>query len=323
MRRVGGRIANFSNSPLASRNALILLSQPIRSQLPLRTAMQKYPLLTLIVGAGVALGSAPAANAVLQLYYNFETGAATNGATVDNLVTGADGTLRFGTSGGSITYNQTGTITGIGSVAGPQILGRTLTFAPAADGNQNLEAPHIDTAFTLSALNITPGTAYTAMAWVNFGSTTGDNMIFGQGFGGNSLHHGSRNGNYHSGHWGDDVGPDQGVFVTTGTGAWHHVAFTNDSSGTQEIFVDGLSVASGATGAGGTMDTFQNLLIGTSNNGGSFSGQLDEIKIFNEVRTAAQIQQDARVIPEPNSIALLALSGFGMTALLRRRRAGR
>jgi hypothetical protein len=178
-----------------------------------------------------------------------------------------------------------------GTVAGGN-LGRSLQLTPAADGNQNLEAPNIDTAFTAIQLSITPSTAYTIMAWVNFASTVGDNMIFGQNGAianpaNQVLHNGSRNGYYHSGHWGDDIGPDQGINIATGTGIWHHVAYTNDTAGTQSIFVDGVQVANGATGTGGGMDNSLNILIGTSNNGGSFSGMVDEIKMYNEVLTAA------------------------------------
>jgi hypothetical protein len=97
-------------------------------------------------------------------------------------------------------------------------------------------------------------------------------------------------------------------------------AYTNEPSGTQSIFVDGVQVATGGSnGTAGEMDTIQNILIGTSNNAGSFSGMLDEIKIYNETLTAAQIQAASNVIPEPASCALIAL-GAGAVALLGRRR---
>src|SRR5258705_232776 len=84
----------------------------------------------------------------------------------------------------------------------------------------------------------------------------------------------------------NDVGPDQGVNVDPGTAAWHHVAYTNDgAAGNQAIYLDGVQVAGvgvappnnvSAPGTGGGMDVNQNIFIGTANNGGSFSGQLDE-----------------------------------------------
>jgi hypothetical protein len=282
--------------------------------------MHKSRLIALLIGSGFVL--APTlTRAELLLYYsfdNFGNGPVANNTTIDNIVAGKpDGTFRSGTLGGSANFVAGGTVAG-GN------LGRSLQLTPLADGNQNLEAPNIDTAFTAIQLSITPSSAYTAMAWVNFASQSGDNMIFGQNGGvangGRVLHHGSRNGNYHSGHWNDDLGPDQGVSIATGAGIWHHVAYTNEASGTQSIFVDGVQVATGGSnGTAGEMDTLQNILIGTSNNGGSFSGMLDEIKIYNETLTASQIQAASSVIPEPASFAMIAL-GAGAVGLLGRRR---
>jgi hypothetical protein len=279
-------------------------------------------LLPVALGAALVVLSHQSARAQTPvLYYNFESnslGALSTGAVIDNVV-GADGTFRNGTLGG------TGTIFNGGAVTGGN-LGRALQFTPLADGNQNLEAPNINTNFTLSGIGITPSTAYTAMAWLNFASTAGDNMIFGQDGatalpGGESLHHGSRNGNYHSGHWADDVGPDQGQNVGTGTNVWHHVAWTNDSAGLQKIYVDGVERLSGGAGTAGGMDITKNLLIGTSNNGGSFSGGVDEIKIYNQLLTPAQIQAASLVIPEPGSLGLLLVSGCALALRRRRSRA--
>jgi hypothetical protein len=285
----------------------------------LRPPMKKRE--NVILAFAIAALIIPSATAKAQtpvLYYNFDAnalGALSTGAVIDNVV-GTDGTFRNGTLGG------TGTIFNGGVVAGGN-LGRALQFTPFADGNQNLEAPNINTNFTLSSIGITPSSPYTAMAWLNFASIAGDNMIFGEDGatalpGGESLHHGSRNGNYHSGHWGDDVGPDQGQNVATGTNVWHHVAFTNDATGLQKIYVDGVERLSGGAGTAGAMDITKNLLIGTSNNGGSFSGGVDEIKIYNQLLTPAQIQAASIVIPEPASIGLLLASGCALA--LRRRR---
>ncbi len=270
--------------------------------------------------AGMALTAVTSADAALLVYYNFNSlpsGAVGADVPVANLGTfGPSGIVSKGTGAGSATVVASGA--GVGGVGG----GQALQLTPAADGDQNLAAPHIKAISTLSSLGITPSTAYTVMAWANFASAAGDNMIFGQdgsvaGNGGASLHNGTRNGVLHSGHWGDDIGPDQGI--TTGTGAgWHHIAYTNDgAAGNQSIYLDGiLTVGPGAAGVAGAFDTAQNLIIGSSNNGGSFSGQLDEIKVYNTLLSAAEIQA-ARAIPESGSMVLLALAG---SFLLRRRR---
>jgi hypothetical protein len=162
------------------------------------------------------------------------------------------------------------------------------------------------------------------MAWVNFASTAGDNMIFGQdgtnaANGGAVLHLGTRNGNLHSGHWADDIGPDQGISVPPGAG-WHHVAYTNDgAAGNQSIYLDGnLVVGPGAPGTAGAMDTSQLLRIGTANNGGSFSGMLDEVKIFNTQLSVTEIQA-AMAVPEPTTITAVIVGGLGLLMTRRRR----
>ena len=265
----------------------------------------------------MALTTLTSADAALLVYYNFNSlpsGAVTANIPVPNTGTlGGSGTLSKGTGTGQANVVASGA--GAGS-------GKALQFIPAADGDQNGAAPHVSTLNTLASLGITPSMAYTVMAWANFASAAGDNMIFGQDGsvampGGQSLHHGTRNGNLHSGHWGDDIGPDQGSNVPPGAG-WHHIAYTNDgAAGNQSIFLDGnLVVGPGAPGVAGAFDTTKDLLIGTSNNGGSFSGQLDEVKVFNSLLSRAEIQA-ASVIPESGSFALMALAGC---FLLRRRR---
>lgn len=226
-------------------------------------------------------------SADLLLKYNFD--AITDGTTVPNTAAGA-------TVNGTLNHpEQTQVLNGeTVSVNGTAyLLGKSLKFTPGIsdgvgsinDGTDGANAPNVDTGLVMSDLGITPTSDYTAMAWVNFGSQSGDNMIFGSTASGAFLHLGSRGSNYHSGHYGDDL-----TVGTTVLNQWHHVAYVNQGQ-TQTIYVDGVSIGTGATGAG-AMDPSFNVLIGTSLNAGSFVGALDEVKIFNTTLDVAAIQAE-------------------------------
>ena len=226
-----------------------------------------------ILGA-VALCAAHNANAALLIQLDFDSdplGSVANGGTI----------LNAGTSGINATASVTGGTLTIASQSG----GNFLNITPDADTLEAAAAPHLSTGSSIATLGIAGDQNYTMMAWVRFANQTGDNMIFG-GTSGDVLHNGSRDANYHSGHWGDDL---QGG--TTDPGNWHHVTFTNTAAGLQEIFVDGMNVASGAgAGTGGyTPNSTETLLIGSSRNGGSFNGDLDDVRVYDEVLDQAAI----------------------------------
>ena len=92
--------------------------------------------------------------------------------------------------------------------------------------------------------------------------------------------------------------------------------------GTQTVYLDGVLVNTGGTGFGGQMDTGLNVLLGTSGNGGSFSGQLDEVKVFDTQLSVAQIQSEMGV-PEPTTIGAIAAVGLFAGSMRRRRRSAR
>lgn len=270
--------------------------------------------LTTVFGVGLlgfVLQASPT-RASLNLHYSFEGVDPTTGTDVPNLAPGA-------TVNGTLTNVEkivasTGNIITVGPAR--YTLGTSLRFI--SGDPENGEAGHVDTGFLPTDLGVTNENAwnrdYTMMAWVNFGSTTGDNMIFGQlnGASDNVLHNGSRNGSLHSAHWGDDIGPDQGVNVNSLPGTWHHLAYVNQGS-TQSIYRDGvLVVGPGATGTN-TNNSLTNVLVGTSQNNGSFVGLLDEVKIFgDQVLTPAQIQ--AEMVQGLTPYTLAALSGATLSA---------
>ena len=266
---------------------------------------------TLSIALGFAIGaSAQAANLIVYDFESETAGALADAASIANAGTsGANGTVG-GTAGGTATI-----VTG----AGPG--GLTTNYLSLAPSNEDLEgggAPHIGTGSSIATLNVRGDQNYTFAAWVRYNNQTDDNMVFG-GNNGDVLHLGSRGAAHWSGHWGDDI--NSGAAPATEVGVWHHVAWTNTAgSNVQSIFVDGaLAVSGGGDNAGAyTANAVEALLVGSSRNKGSFNGDLDDVRVYDEVLSAAQIADLATVaIPEPTSGILLSLASL---ALLRRRR---
>jgi|GEM_PF-1780268 len=270
---------------------------------------------TLSAALGLAIGaSAQAANLIVYDFESEAAGALAGGASIVNAGTsGANGTVG-GTAGGTAT---------IVNGAGPG--GLTTNFLSLSPTNEDLEgagAPHIGTGGTIDSLQLGGDKAYTFAAWVRYNSQANDNMVFGSN-NGNVLHLGSRGNQHWSGHWGDDINSGE---TPTEVGVWQHVAWTNTAGdGQQTIYVDGAVVATGGGIDGNGNPQFgayggngvEALLVGTSRNRGSFNGDLDDVRVYDEVLSGAQIAALATVIPEPTSGILLSLASL---ALLRRRR---
>ena len=266
---------------------------------------------TLSIAFGLAIGAlAQAANLIVYDFESEVAGVLADAASIANSGTLATSGTIAGTAGGTATI-----VTG----AGP--LGTTtnyLSLTPLNDASEGTAAPHIGTGSSIATLNVGGDQNYTFAAWVRYNNQTGDNMVFG-GSNGDVLHLGSRSAAHWSGHWGDDI--NAGAAPSTEVGVWHHVAWTNTAGdGQQSIFVDGVLAVSGGGGNAGsyTSNAVENLLVGTSRNKGSFNGDLDDVRVYDEVLSGAQIADLATVaIPEPTSGILLSLASL---ALLRRRR---
>jgi hypothetical protein len=267
---------------------------------------------TLSIALGFAFGaSAQAANLIVYDFESEAAGALAGGASIVNAGTsGSNGTVG-GTAGGTATI-----VTG----AGPGGLTTNyLSLTPANDGSEGIPAPHISTGGTIASLNVGGDKAYTFAAWVRYNSQTDDNMVFGSN-NGDVLHLGSRGAAHWSGHWGDDI--NAGGNPSTEVGVWHHVAWTNSAGdGLQTIYIDGaLAVTGGGSGQFGayTGNGVEALLVGTSRNRGSFNGDLDDVRVYNETLSGAEVAALAAApVPEPTSGILLSLASL---ALLRRRR---
>ena len=245
---------------------------------------------TLSIAVGLAIGaSAQAANLIVYDFESEAAGALADAASIANSGTLATNGTIAGTAGGTATI-----VTGAGPL-GPST--NYLSLVPTADNLEGTGAPHIGTGSSIAALNVGGDQNYTFAAWVRYNNQAGDNMVFG-GANGDVLHLGSRNTAHWSGHWGDDL--NAGAAPATEVGVWHHVAWTNTAvSNEQSIFVDGVLAVSGAGGTTGgfTNNPLENLLVGSSRNGGSFNGDLDDVRVYDEVLSAAQIADLANTNP--------------------------
>lgn len=155
----------------------------------------------------------------------------------------------------------------------------------------------------------------TIMAWINLDNTSGTQRIFGTGVGGSQGWAFGTNGSnlrFTTNGRADNNSPTA-AGLTIGT--WTHIAATYNNN-TIEFFVNGNSLGVDNNAGGFNNETANNYRFASTTNGNEqFTGEMDELKIFDEALSIAEIR--AAAIPEPSGIALLSLGGL---ALLRRRR---
>ena len=83
--------------------------------------------------------------------------------------------------------------------------------------------------------------------------------------------------------------------ITTGgavTNRWQHFVFQKDAAGRKQIWIDGVLAVEQASGAGALLAFDGRINIGAeiNNNANSFNGIVDELAVFSETLTPAQIQ---------------------------------
>ena len=86
-----------------------------------------------------------------------------------------------------------------------------------------------------------------------------------------------------------------------------------------EFFLNGNSLGVDSDAGGFKEETASNYRFGSTTSGQSqFTGEMDELRIYDEVLTIAEIRSVAAAIPEPSNSALL-LGLVGLALILRRR----
>ena len=113
---------------------------------------------------------------------------------------------------------------------------------------------------------------YGIIGWGNYGTTDQVNAL--------RLYPGG----IHNYWWAHDLSGATGNLA----GAWHHVAATFDGT-TRRIYLDGALLNSDTPGSSHAVPNASNLRIGSTNNTEYFPGSIDEVRVWNVARTAAQL----------------------------------
>jgi hypothetical protein len=165
------------------------------------------------------------------------------------------------------------------------------------------------------------GAAFTVMAWVNRGTVKGDNMVFGTNLGSNpDLYIGFRGAICGVGFL--DTNASSGpVFAPF---AWHHLAVRYDGTSNQDIFVDGVLVASdGGHAPYSSLGNGQHLFVGRAYSGVmAFAGAIDDARLFQQALRDDQIAAIAADRPisihfRPGGSCLVCTSAAGFEETVR------
>lgn len=107
--------------------------------------------------------------------------------------------------------------------------------------------------------------------------------------------------------------------ISANDGNWHHIAVTwRSTTGEMRLLKDGVPVYSGAIAAGTSMAQQGSLVLGQDQDriGGNFQdtqafiGKMDEVRIYNYVRSDSMIQSDMHKILEGNEAGLVTYYNF-------------
>ncbi|MDX1908232.1 MAG: LamG-like jellyroll fold domain-containing protein [Bacteroidia bacterium] len=150
-----------------------------------------------------------------------------------------------------------------------------------------------------SSLN--PTTGLSVEAWINAASTSGSPRIVSKASSASSPTQGYSLHINASARLVGEIRTSSALYTVTAnspaptitTSSWFHVAMTWSQGGVLTLYINGRSVATSATTAGTLTNTASALSIARgAYNGNYFTGQVDEVRIWNDARTAQEIQEN-------------------------------
>lgn len=243
--------------------------------------MNKFPTVNsmhMILAAAVVTGilGAAQANAIMVHGYGMNEG---SGVIVADAVTnGFDGVFN---SGKDTNTDWVAGITGFG------------VQMDASHGVQEGIVFGTDASFE----NVNEGTI---MLWLKANGNESEGRLFQKGQDGDSPNQYNHLSVMHNNSQQVVVEPQNGVDgnlnvggLTLGGGVWHHVAWSYSvTGGTQALYFDGVEVASAAFTSPLLSNTNRPFMVGHDpvNTGRMFEGVVDEVKIFDNFMTAAEVQ---------------------------------
>ena len=239
--------------------------------------------------------------------------------------TGPIDVYHFDEGSGLTTVDSAGTNNGtlVGNTKPAWVAGKIGADALTFSGNGTFRSMTTQSAVQLNS-NLAPilGDTATLAAWIKTTQSGGTDLwnspaITGVEVSGsqNDIRWGFLDA---SGHIGIGAG-DLGVVSTSAinNGQWHHVAFTRDAnSGSVQIYIDGVLQVTGNS-ATGLMTSIFNLIgaqTDLTNSGAAdghtyFNGQLDEVRIYNQVLSTNEIAGMALIPVAPTLQSATAAAG--------------
>ncbi|NNK28961.1 MAG: LamG domain-containing protein, partial [Flavobacteriaceae bacterium] len=178
-------------------------------------------------------------------------------------------------------------------------LATSIFFTSFAQTSINVDTGYIDlgTGFSL--------TSYTKEAWINWADVSNSNNLISGNFTNQHAFY-APNGNMRSGHngsWNTVIDTDDLI-----KDVWEHWAVTYDgTTGAMALYRNGVLKSSGTTAPGFIVTDIE---IGSFNQGSFFEGLIDDVRIWEVVRTPAEIAANFNQCLTGTETGLVALYDF-------------